>query len=135
MELKKLVLQGFAVYGIAVAATKLSKSYLDENGKAIATGIAAKVIDFIFDEYEPKTHDKKPLSFETRREANEVIGELKAIINDYGYATVADIYDLVGVNPSYKDNVYGWKDLDKAKVKRKKVKDYRVVLPKPHKVA
>lgn len=135
MSIKKIMLQSFAVYGVVCAASKLSRSYLDNNGKAIATGVAAKVIDFIFDEYEPKTRDKKPISFETRKEAREVLNELEQIIVDYGYATIGDIYEIIGRNSTGRDMVFGWKDLDKAKIVRRKHNDYRLKMPKPHKVA
>lgn len=134
MAIRKLMVEGFAVYGVICATTKLSKLYLDENGKKIATGVAAKIIDMFFDEYEPKDHQKRPLIFETRAEAKVVLNEMSDIIRDYGNVTLADLYDLVGINPNGKDMCYGWTDLDRAHVVRKRYGDYRLSMRRPHKV-
>lgn len=49
---------------------------------------------------------------ESRAEAEEVISQLRDIIDDYGLASVADLYDLVGIETSYTDNKYGWYELN-----------------------
>lgn len=134
MTAKKLIIECFAAYGVACAASKLSKVYLDENGKRIATGVAAKIIDMFFDEYEPKDHQKRPISFETRNEAKIVLDEMSDIIRDYGNVTIADLYDLVGIHSNGKDSIFGWTDLDRAHVVRKRYGDYRLSMRKPHKV-
>jgi len=67
---------------------------------------------------------------ESRGEAELVLERLDEIISSYGMASVADLYDLVGMtNRSYTDNKYGWTDIRSAKVTR--VRDgYILQLPR-----
>jgi hypothetical protein len=51
---------------------------------------------------------------ETRAEAEEVIARLDELIDVYGMASVADLYDLVGISGQYTDNKYGWTDVRSA---------------------
>lgn len=44
-----------------------------------------------------------------RHEAIGVLDHLIEQIVDYGSVSVADYYDMIGVEPSYTDNTYGWK--------------------------
>ena len=56
---------------------------------------------------------------ESRGEAERVLDILQQTINDYGEATVADFYELVGVTGNgYTDRSYGWKDLSGAYVSK-----------------
>lgn len=65
----------------------------------------------------------------TRGDAEVVLDKLDELIADYGLASVADLYDLVGEESSYTDNKYGWTDLRTAHPER--VRDgYILVLPK-----
>lgn len=69
------------------------------------------------------------ITLETRAEAEEVLTRLDELIDTYEYATVADLYDLVGVSCNYTDNKYGWSNLSRAEVVR--VRDgYKLKLPK-----
>lgn len=66
----------------------------------------------------------------SRGEAEEVISMLVDYIEDYGQATVGDLYDLVGVTSQFTDQKYGWENLSDAGVSR--VRDgYLLDLPKP----
>ena len=57
--------------------------------------------------------------FETRGDADLVLGQLEAAIDQYGIASVADLYDLAGITcRSYTANKYGWTDIRTAKVVR-----------------
>ena len=47
----------------------------------------------------------------TRSEAEDVLLALQDIIDTYSMASVADLYDLVGVIGAYTDNKYGWTDI------------------------
>lgn len=51
---------------------------------------------------------------ETSAEANDVINRLEELIDVYEMASVADLYDLVGISGQYTDNNYGWTDLRSA---------------------
>lgn len=67
---------------------------------------------------------------DTRGEAEEVLDSLCDLIETYQVASVADLYDLVGVTGEYTDNKYGWTNLRNSDVIR--VHDgYMLKLPKP----
>jgi hypothetical protein len=63
-------------------------------------------------------HDFDELILETRGEAEEVLSHLVDLVEDYGMATVADLYDLVGITSNYTDDKYGWTNLHTASVSR-----------------
>lgn len=66
----------------------------------------------------------------TRQEAESVLAGLDDTIRKYGRATVADLYDLVGITGQYTDNNYGWTDLRSANVSHYR-DGYLLNLPKP----
>lgn len=57
--------------------------------------------------------------FETLDEASNAISNLREIIKDHGYVTVADLYDLAGLTPEFTYSKIGWKNLPIVKIKRK----------------
>lgn len=63
-------------------------------------------------------HDFGEIILETRGEAEEVLSHLVDLTIDYGQATVADLYDLLGIDSNFTDNKYGWTDLRNASVNR-----------------
>lgn len=63
-------------------------------------------------------HDFGEIILETRGEAEEVLSHLVDLTIDYGMASVADLYDLVGITSNFTDNKYGWTDLRNASVSR-----------------
>lgn len=66
---------------------------------------------------------------ESRGEAEEVLTRMDELIETYGSATVADLYDLVGITCNYTDNKYGWTNLRNAEPIR--VRDgYMLKMPK-----
>lgn len=69
------------------------------------------------------------ITFDSRGEAEEVLTQMEAIIDNYTMVSVADLYDLVGERGNYTDQKYGWMNLRSAKVVR--VRDgYMLELPK-----
>lgn len=50
-----------------------------------------------------------------REEAQAVLDQLLDQVNDYGWTSLADFFDLVGIDSNYTDNNYGWTDLQFAK--------------------
>lgn len=66
--------------------------------------------------------------FGTKEDAEEVIYNLKKIIDDYGVVSVADLYDLSEIVGSYKDNTYGWTDINSVKTVEV-THGYSLVLP------
>lgn len=78
-------------------------------------------------------HDFDEIIIATRAEAEAVITRLYDILEQYDVATVGDLYELVGITPSYTDAKWGWAQLAGAGVVR--VRDgYLLDLPKPQAV-
>ena len=75
-------------------------------------------------------HNFDEIAFKSRGDAAEVISRLVEQIIEYGQATVADLYDLVGITGEFTDNKYGWIDLRSASVSRAR-DGYLLILPKP----
>lgn len=74
-------------------------------------------------------HDFDDIILDSRGEAEEVLSHLVDLTEDYGMATVSDLYDLVGMTGSFTDNKYGWTNLSNATITR--VRDgYLIDLPK-----
>lgn len=61
-------------------------------------------------------HNFDDIILESRGEAEEVLSHLVELIDVYGMASVADLYDLVGVTSNFTDNRYGWDNLSSARV-------------------
>ena len=75
-------------------------------------------------------HSLDEIVLSNRGEAEDVIDRLRAQIDQFDIATVGDLYELLGVVPSYTDNKYGWSDLREAGTRR--VRDgYILMLPRP----
>ena len=56
-------------------------------------------------------HDFTEIVLPDRAQADEVIERLSDIVSEYGFASVSDLYDLVGIQGSYTDDKWGWDDL------------------------
>lgn len=63
-------------------------------------------------------HNFSGCIFDTRGDAERVLSELFDLTVDYGQASVADFYDLAGIERKYTDDNWGWKDLRDASVSR-----------------
>ena len=64
-------------------------------------------------------YDYDDIIFESRGDADLVLDQLEAAINQFGLASVADLYDLAGITcPNYTANKYGWTDIRSARVVR-----------------
>lgn len=75
-------------------------------------------------------HDFDEIILATRVEADEVIDRLFDLVSKYESATVADLYDLVGITGNYTDDKWGWHDLRGADVRRVR-HGYLLDLPRP----
>lgn len=74
-------------------------------------------------------YDYDDIILDTRGEAEEVLNRMDDLIDAYDIVSVADLYDLVGIQGNYTDNKYGWTNLRNATVQR--VRDgYLLKLPK-----
>lgn len=75
------------------------------------------------------SYDYDDIILDTRGEAEEVLTKMDDLIDTYGIVSVADLYELVGIDGNYTDNKYGWTDLRNANVVR--LRDgYMLKLPK-----
>lgn len=75
-------------------------------------------------------HDFDEIVMEDRTEAEEVIDRLYEVISRYESATVADLYQLVGLPSSHTDYKWGWTDIRGAGVSRSR-DGYILDLPEP----
>lgn len=76
------------------------------------------------------SHDFDEIILETRVEAEEVIDRLYDLVSKYEMATVADLYELVGIPINYTDDKWGWMELPGAGVSRVR-QGYLLNLPRP----
>lgn len=56
-------------------------------------------------------YEPDDIILDTRNDARAVLDELDMAIRKYGQASVADLYDIVGVTSEWTDNKYGWTSL------------------------
>lgn len=67
--------------------------------------------------YQNVPYDPDDIILDTNAEARDVLTELDYHIREYGQASVADLYDIVGVTSEWTDNRYGWTSLRGASIK------------------
>ena len=82
------------------------------------------------DRFKPHSvYDYKEVTVSNYGEAQAVIDQLSAIIDQYGQASIADLYDSIGVTHNYTDLKYGWTNIASAEIRR--VRDgYALDLPR-----
>lgn len=76
------------------------------------------------------SHDFDEIILATRIEAEEVLNNLYNLLEKYDSASVADLYELVGVNGQFTDDKWGWTDLRGSGISRIR-EGYLLNLPKP----
>lgn len=64
------------------------------------------------------TQDTKVWILQSRGEAEGVLDNLRSLIDQYGSASVADYYEMLGRTGSYTDNKWGWTSLGSARIER-----------------
>jgi hypothetical protein len=75
------------------------------------------------------THDFREIILPERGDAEMVLDNLGAQIDEYGMATVEDLYSLVGITGNFQDSQWGWTDLRGSGVKRVR-EGYLLELPR-----
>jgi hypothetical protein len=75
-------------------------------------------------------HNFDEIVLDQRSEAEEVIDRLFDLVSRYESATVADLYELVGLASTHIDNKWGWTDLTGSGVSRVRG-GYLLDLPEP----
>lgn len=104
--------------------------HLDKQEECFTADDVASEKTFI---YEIDKFDIIEPIFATRRDTEEILNYMGDLIDEYGFATVADLYDLIGASGNYTDNKYGWTDISNAEIVR--VRDgYMIKLPKIRKL-
>lgn len=81
--------------------------------------------------YQDMPYDPDDIILDTNAEARDVLTELDYTIQKYGQASVADLYDIVGVTSEWTDNRYGWTSIRGAKIKPIR-EGFLLVLPRTH---
>lgn len=75
-------------------------------------------------------HNFDEIILDDRAEAENVVDNLFELVSRYESATVADLYELVGLNSNHTDHKWGWTDLHGAGVTRIRG-GYLLDLPEP----
>lgn len=75
-------------------------------------------------------HEFQEIILPERYEAEEVLRRMDELCVRYDGASVADLYNLVGVTPGYTDEKWGWLDMRGSNVQRIR-NGYLLNLPKP----
>lgn len=81
------------------------------------------------DDYKRYGFEYDDIILESKGDAEEVLMQLDALIETYGHATVADLYDMVGKSGPYTLQRYGWTSLRNARSERVR-EGYLLKLPR-----
>jgi hypothetical protein len=76
-------------------------------------------------------HEFDELIIPSRRDAEEVIDRLFELLSRYGSVTVADLYELTGLESNHTDMKWGWTDLRGTKAILTRQGGYLLDLPMP----
>lgn len=98
----------------------------------IATSISKEAIENLTRHHEDSSPKKIDIAFDNKKEAEDVLNAMRAVLSMYDNVTVADYYTLT-LEDDYKydktDSLYGWTNLDEARVESAG-SNYFIVLPK-----
>lgn len=75
--------------------------------------------------------DFEDIVFDNRGTAERVREEMMNVIEEYGFVTVADMYDMAGLDQPYTSNKYGWTSIRSAESVRLRDGGYILKLPRP----
>lgn len=64
--------------------------------------------------------DYDDISFEYRRDAEEALSQMQDVIENYGFVTVADLFDMADVTAPHTAHKYGWTSIRTAEVIRRR---------------
>lgn len=82
-----------------------------------------------------RVHDFREIVLATRAEANEVIMRMNDLINRYDTCSVSDLYSMLGIDPDFTDENWGWDNLQHAGIHRERNGGYSLALPQPEPLA
>jgi replication-associated recombination protein RarA len=63
------------------------------------------------------THQFSGLVLETLGDAEDVLDQLRILIDQYDVVRVADLYDLCDITSDFTDQKWGWYDLRSARIR------------------
>ena len=114
---------------------EMKKAFIFLGGLIAGVVIKNKCEEYIKNEIEDVIeHNKNSLLidgivFESKEEVEEVLESLDEIIEEFGMASVLNLYDLIGVTAPFTADKYGWTDIRNATAVR--VRDgYLLKLPR-----
>lgn len=76
-------------------------------------------------------HNFDEIVLSSRPDAEEVLDRMFDLLSQYEQASVADLYELVGLEVTHTDHKWGWTDLHGAHVERLRSGGYLLDLPDP----
>lgn len=76
-------------------------------------------------------HDFGELVIPSRQEAEEVLDRMFDLLSRYGEVSVADLYELTGIQSTHTDMKWGWTELRGAKALRVREGGFLLDLPEP----
>ena len=79
---------------------------------------------------EERRRVRKEIIMETEEDAESVIDALSDLIDRYERASIADLYDLVGITAEYTDHRYGWTSIRNFGVARNRYGEYEIKAPR-----
>lgn len=68
--------------------------------------------------------------FDERHDAENTLGRMMELTAEYGWATIGDLYSLVGLSSNYTHERYGWDDLRRCRIQFT-TEGYVIDLPDP----
>ena len=78
-----------------------------------------------------ETLDFGDVSVESKSEALDILDNMAYYIEEYGYCTVTDLYDMLGKTPPTTGIDYGWESMSSIRHERTFGGEYRLMLPRP----
>lgn len=75
-------------------------------------------------------HDFSEIILNTRAEAEDVLANMADLISQYDAVSIADLYTMVDITPSYTDNDWGWTDIRGSSVRQTR-DGFVLMLPEP----
>lgn len=68
----------------------------------------------------------------SRKEAEDILDKMSAVLDEYDMVSVADVYEMAGVdNSDFTNNNYGWNTIESAQIHRAGHDSYSIILPSP----
>lgn len=101
-----------------VARRGVSREKVVEKVDYSYNGITNRPTTRVISDVGRRNHDFTEIIFESRVEAEDSLDKLRARLEKYGTASVADLYSITGIDDNFKDNEWGWDNLDGSYVRR-----------------